>query len=110
MKFRKTATKVCRNECLSPARVFERLKCFQDGREDAEGDEHLGGTSVSKTDDKIRKIRNLIRFDHRLSICPIAKMVGIDKECVGPNCLRTSHSLSTKTMRQLIPRCLSRGF
>ncbi|KYM93391.1 hypothetical protein ALC62_16008 [Cyphomyrmex costatus] len=50
-------------ECLSRARVFEWFKRFQDGQEDVEGDSCPGRPSMSKTDDNIETISNLVRSD-----------------------------------------------
>ena len=89
MKLGKSATEtfllskeVYGNECLSRARVFEWFKRFQDGREDVEDDSRPGCPSMSKTDETIEKVGNLIRSDRRLTIRAIAETVGIDQECV----------------------------
>ncbi|KAG5316744.1 GVQW3 protein, partial [Acromyrmex insinuator] len=88
VKLGKTATEtynllkeVYGHECLSRARVFEWFKRFQDGREDVGDDSRPGRPSMSKTDDNIETIGNLVRSDRRLSIRAIGETVGIDKEC-----------------------------
>ncbi|KAJ8935777.1 hypothetical protein NQ318_017670 [Aromia moschata] len=70
------------NECLSRTQVFERFKRFKEGRETTEDDPHPGRLSTSKTDENIETFGKLIREDRRLSIRRLAKITGIDKECV----------------------------
>ncbi|GFX89522.1 protein GVQW3 [Trichonephila clavipes] len=88
-KLGKTATEIYNllkevygSECLSRARVFERLKRFKDGRQDVEDDSRPGRFSTSKTNENVEKVASLIRSDLRLSIHAIAETVSIDKECV----------------------------
>lgn len=63
-------------------REFEWFKGFQDDREDVGDNVHPGGPSTSKTDENIEKVGNLVRSNHRLTICLIAETVGIGQVCV----------------------------
>lgn len=71
--------KMCGNECLLCAWVFEWLKHFDDGW-DLKEHSSLGCPSMSNVDESIEKVCNLIQFDHQLTLYMIAETVWIGKE------------------------------
>ncbi|KAJ8942412.1 hypothetical protein NQ318_014459 [Aromia moschata] len=70
------------NDGLSRAQVFEWFKRFKEGRETTEDDPRPGRSATSETDENIEKSGKSIREDRRLGIRRLAKITGIDKECV----------------------------
>ena len=64
----KKLTKVYGDEALSRAQVFRWFKAFSDGRESIKGGPRSGRPSMSRTDDNIDRIRDLVRSDHRLTV------------------------------------------
>ena len=64
---------------MSRRRVFKWHKRFVEGGED---DPKSGRPCTSTTDTNIKKVQQLVRNDHRLTICVTANEVGMDKETV----------------------------
>lgn len=62
---------------MSKRRVYEWYKRFQDGREDAVGDERRGCSSTSMTDGNVEKVREMIMNHRRITIREIADDVDI---------------------------------
>ncbi|KAJ8960428.1 hypothetical protein NQ318_013711 [Aromia moschata] len=99
------------NECLSRTQVSEWFKRFKVGRKTTEDDLRPGRPSTSKTDENIGNIAKLIREDRRLSIRGLAKITGIDKECIRQilhesfnmckNSAKTSHSRAKRNQEHL---------
>ena len=67
---------------MSRTRVFEWCKRFVEGREDVEDDPKSGRPCTFTTDTNIKKVWQLVRSDHCLTILVIANEVGMDKETV----------------------------
>ena len=89
VKLGKTATETLKmlrdvygDSSMSRTRVFELHKRFVEGREDVEDDPKSGRPCTSTTDTNIKKVRQLLRSDRRLTIRVIANEVEIDKETV----------------------------
>ncbi|XP_042236972.1 protein GVQW3-like [Homarus americanus] len=69
-------------DCMSRARVFEWHKRFSEGRETVKDDDRPGRPRTAVTDDKIEKIRDMIRKNRRLGVRAIAEKVNLDRESV----------------------------
>ena len=67
---------------MSRTRVFEWHKQFVQGREDVEDNPKSGRPCTSTTDTNIKKVRQLVRSDRRVTIRVIANELGMDKETV----------------------------
>ena len=67
-------TKAYGESAMSKARVYERYKRFQDGREDVEDDERPG---TSTTDENVEKVKEMVMNDRRITIREVADDVGI---------------------------------
>ena len=70
------------DQTLSRARVFMWHKRFRDGREDVDDDERPGRPSSSRNEENVRKVRDLVRSDRRLSIKMMADQLGLNRETV----------------------------
>ena len=91
---------------MSRTRVFEWHKRFVEGREDVENDPKSGRPCTSTTDTNIKKVRQLVRSDRRLTIRVIANKVGMDKKTVRTILVDTlgMRKVSTK----MVPRLLAK--
>ena len=112
VKLGKTATETLKmlrdadeDSSMSRTKVFEWHKRFMEGREDVEDDPKLGRPCTSTTDTNIEKARQLIRSDHRLTICVIANEVGMDKETVRTILIDTLGM--QKVCTKMLPRFLT---
>jgi len=63
---------------MSRARVSEWHKLFSEARED----DRPGRPRTAFTDDKIEKVRDVIRKDRRLGVRTVAEEVNLDRESV----------------------------
>ena len=70
-------TKQFKGETLSRARVFAWHKKFVEGRERVENERHDRRTRTSITDNNIRRVRQHLEGDRRLTVMEIANEVGI---------------------------------
>ena len=57
--------------------VYKWIERFRDGREAVEDDEGRGRPTISKNNEKIDFVRNLVKEDGRLTVYQIAETVGI---------------------------------
>ena len=105
VKLGKTATETLKmlgdvygDSSMSRARFFEWHKQFVEDREDVEDDPKSGRPCTSITDTNIKKVRQLVHSDRRLTIRVIANKVGMDKETV--------HTIliDTLSMRKVEPK------
>jgi len=70
-------TKQFKEETLSRARVFARHKQFTEGRERVENESHDRRPRTSVTGNNIRRVRQLLEGDRRLTVMESANEVGI---------------------------------
>ena len=70
-------TKVYGESAMSKTRVYEWHECFQDSREDVEDDERPGRPSISTTDENMKKIKEMVMNDRRITIREVADDVGM---------------------------------
>ena len=109
VKLGKTATETLQmlcdvygNSSMFRTRVFEWHKRFVECRED---DPKSGRPCTSKTDTNIKKVRELVRSDRRLTIRIIANEVGMDKETVQTILVDTLGM--RKLCAKMVPRLLT---
>ena len=70
-------TKAYGESAMSKTRVYEWYKRFQDGREDVEDDERHGRPSTSATDKNVKKVKEMVENDSRITIREVADDIGI---------------------------------
>ena len=70
-------TKAYGESAMSKTRVHEWYKRFQDGREDVEDDERPGRPSTSTTDENVKKVKEMVMNDRRITIREVADDVSI---------------------------------
>ncbi|VVC44420.1 Hypothetical protein CINCED_3A020187 [Cinara cedri] len=90
---------------LSRARVFEWYKCFSEGRESTEDDQHPGRPVTVSTPETVTKINQIVRADRRMSIRMITEAVNADKETVRKILHEELHM--TKVCAKLVPKNLT---
>ena len=90
---------------MSRTRVFEWHKQFEEGREDVEDDPKSRRPCTSTTDTNIKKVRQLVCSDRRLTICVTANEVGMDKETVRTILVDTWGM--RKVCAKMVPRLLT---
>ncbi|KAJ8952154.1 hypothetical protein NQ318_018491 [Aromia moschata] len=92
------------SDCLSKAQIFRWHKCFNDGREGFEDEDHSGRPSTSKTDENVQKVCDVLNSERRLSVRMIANEVGIDKITM-PTII--TKDLAMMICAKLVPKVLS---
>jgi len=62
--------------------VYKWAKRFSEGRERVADEERSGRPATSTTEEKIAKVRQILRENRRLTVRSIAEQVNIDRETV----------------------------
>ena len=93
------------NSCMSRTRVFEWHKWFVDGQLSVEDDAKPERPCSIKTDVNIKKVRELVCTDRRLTIRMMADQLGIDKELV--RSILVDNLGMRKVCAKMVPRLLS---
>ncbi|CAB3251407.1 unnamed protein product [Arctia plantaginis] len=70
-------TKAYGESAMSKVRIYEWYKRFQDGHENVEDDERPGRPSTSTTDENVKKVKEMVMNDRRITIRKVADDVGI---------------------------------
>ena len=73
---------VYRRKAMSRKCVYERFKCFRKGKEMTEDESRSGWTSTSRTPEIIKKVRQMLARDRRLTLRLIAEELGISKDMI----------------------------
>ncbi|KAJ8947417.1 hypothetical protein NQ318_009623 [Aromia moschata] len=55
-------------DCLSDRQIFRWRKAFAEGREDVNDENRAGRPSTSSSDDNVKRVRDLLNTDRRLSV------------------------------------------
>jgi hypothetical protein len=66
--------KVYGDECLSHTQVFKWFRRFKEVMEEIRDDQHPSCPSTSKTDTDIKKVCEIVRQNHHLSIQAVAEL------------------------------------
>ncbi|XP_020918193.1 putative uncharacterized protein FLJ37770 isoform X1 [Sus scrofa] len=69
-------------EVMSRARVFDWHKRFKEGREDIRDDARSGRPVTHRTDENIRKVKDLVCSNRQLTVRMMAEELNLDKETV----------------------------
>ncbi|KAJ8937898.1 hypothetical protein NQ318_001671 [Aromia moschata] len=69
-------------DCLSDRQIFRWHKAFAEGREDVNDDNRAGRPSTSSSDDNVKRVRDLLNTDRRLSVRLISETLDITKTFV----------------------------
>ncbi|KAJ8946179.1 hypothetical protein NQ318_001691 [Aromia moschata] len=95
-------------DCLSDRQIFRWHKAFAEGREDVNDENRAGRPSTSSSDDNVKRVRDLLNTDHRLSVCLISKTLDITKTIVHEIRESVSKSLGMrKVCAKLVPKVLT---
>ncbi|XP_062950117.1 protein GVQW3 isoform X2 [Cynocephalus volans] len=70
------------DEVMSRARVFDWHKRFKEGREDVRDDARSGRPVTHRTDENIRKVKDLVCSNRQLTVRMMAEELNLDKETV----------------------------
>ncbi|KAB0370639.1 hypothetical protein FD755_017048 [Muntiacus reevesi] len=70
------------NEVMSRARVFDWHKRFKEGREDIRDDARSGRPVTHRTDENIKKVKDLVCSNRQLTVRMMAEELNLDKETV----------------------------
>ncbi|KAJ8954534.1 hypothetical protein NQ318_000768 [Aromia moschata] len=92
-------------DCLSDRQIFRWHKAFAEGREDVNGENRAGRPSTSSSDDNVKRVRDLLNTDRRLSVRLISETLDITKTIVHEI---VSESLGMrKVCAKLVPKVLT---
>ncbi|KAJ8933794.1 hypothetical protein NQ318_001524 [Aromia moschata] len=69
-------------DCLSDRQIFRWHKAFAEGREDINDENRAGRPSTSSSDDNVKRVRDLLNTDRRLSVRLISETLDITKTIV----------------------------
>ncbi|KAJ8937593.1 hypothetical protein NQ318_003172 [Aromia moschata] len=69
-------------DCLSDRQIFWWHKAFAEGREDVNDENRAGRPSTSISDDNVKRVRDLLNTDRRLSVRLISETLDITKTIV----------------------------
>ncbi|KAJ8944611.1 hypothetical protein NQ318_011467, partial [Aromia moschata] len=69
-------------DCLSDRQIFGWHKAFAEGREDVNDENRAGRPSTSSSDDNVKRVRDLLKTDRRLSVRLISETLDITKTIV----------------------------
>ncbi|KAJ8945832.1 hypothetical protein NQ318_008717 [Aromia moschata] len=69
-------------DCLSDRQIFRWHKAFAEGREDVNNENRAGRPSTSTSDDNVKRVRDLLNTDRRLSVRLISETLDITKTIV----------------------------
>lgn len=70
------------DEVMSRARIFDWHKRFKEGREDVRDDARSGRPVTHRTEENIRKVKDLVRSNRQLTVRMMAEELHLDKETV----------------------------
>lgn len=93
------------DDALSRAQVFRWFKAFSDGRESVADDPRSGRPLTSKSDDNVERIRDLVRYDRRLTVRMIAEQLNLNHTTVHQ--ILTNELDMKKVCAKLVPRNLT---
>ncbi|KAJ8937531.1 hypothetical protein NQ318_000356 [Aromia moschata] len=89
-------------DCLSDRQIFRWHKAFAEGREDVN---RAGRPSTSSSDDNVKRVRDLLNTDRRISVRLISETLDITKTIVHEI---VSESLGMrKVCAKLVPKVLT---
>ncbi|KAJ8958285.1 hypothetical protein NQ318_017431 [Aromia moschata] len=69
-------------DCLSDRQIFRWHKAFAEGRENVNDENRAGRSSTSSSDDNVKRVRDLLNTDRRLSVRFISETLDITKTIV----------------------------
>ena len=88
-------------------RLFESHRRFKGGREEVEDDHRNGRPSTSRTDENVKRVRQKMRSDRRLTVRMIADELGMNSERVWSI---ITEDLGMRTIcAKMVPRLLNEG-
>jgi len=70
---------VYRDNAMKKTAVYKWMKRFSEGRESVTDEERSGRSAISRTDENIANVRQIVRENRRLTVRSIAEQVNIDR-------------------------------
>ena len=95
------------DDTMSRTRLFEWNKRLKEGREEVEDDHWSGRPSTSRTDKNVKRVRQKVRSDRRLTVRMIADELGMNSERVWKMIAKDLGM--RKICAKMIPRLLNEG-
>ena len=92
-------------ETMSRTRTSEWHKRFKEGWEEVEDDPRSGRPSTSRTADNIKRVKQMVRADGRLTVRMIAEELSINKDTVWS--IITGNLEKRKGCAKMVPKLLS---
>ena len=96
---------VCDDDAMSRTRLFEWHRRFKERREEVEDDHRSGRPSTSRTDENVKRVRQKMRGDRRLTVRMLAHELGINSERVWR--IITEDLGMRKICAKMVPRLLN---
>ncbi|CAN7938004.1 unnamed protein product [Ixodes hexagonus] len=93
------------DDAMKQSQTFMWHKRFREGRESVNDDDRSGRPSTSQTDDSVRKVRQVLDKDRRLSVRMIAERCGIPKTIV--HRILTGDLQMSKACAKMVPKVLT---
>ena len=97
--------RACGELALSRTQVFRGHKAFLDGLESVEDESHCGRPCMSKTDENVTKVRDLVRFDRHLTVRMISSVLNLNRQTVHE--ILTFELGMQKICAKLVPKILT---
>ena len=112
VKLRKTPTEcfkllkeVYSEHVMLRMQIFKWHKHFEKGHEEVEDDPKMGQPFITKTDENITRVKQLMQSDHRLTVRMISDELSLNRELVWTTLL---HDLGMrKVCAKMVPKILS---
>jgi len=76
------SVKVYGDSAMKKTAVYKWVKRFFKGRESVNGEERSGRSATSRTEENIKKVRQILRENRLLTVRSIAEQVNFDRETV----------------------------
>lgn len=93
------------DDAMSRPRVFEWHKRFASGRETVEDDPKSGRPSLTRTDDNIDRVNELVRSDRRMTVRMMAEELGLNRESI--RTILVEDLEMRKVCAKMVPKLLS---
>ena len=68
------------DNAMKKTAVYKWVKRFSEGRESVTEDERSGRPAISRTEENIAKVRQIVRENRRLSVESVEEQVNIDRK------------------------------
>jgi len=94
------------DNAMKKTAVYKWVKRFSEGRESATDEERSGRPAISRTEESIAKVRQIVHENRRLTVRSIAEHVNIDRETVRK--ILTEDLYMRKVCAKMVPKELTK--